>query len=138
MLWLTTVNPTINKGTKERLLGHLKKMLRFGLGGETISRAYLWKNPGDAAACVVQKWRKTLVFVPEGSVITHHTSLELLSKILQKLSRSRIRLDSVEELVEFQGNEWKLRFLGGDSVDRFQYTSTTELKSVSMREPGRR
>ena len=29
--------------------------------------------------------------------------------------------------IEFRGNEWKLRFLGGDSVDRFQYTSTTEL-----------
>ena len=82
MLWLTNVNPTFNKGTLKNV------EIWVGGGGETISRAYLWKNPGYAAACVVQKWRKTLVFVPEGSVITHHTSFELLSKILQKLCES--------------------------------------------------
>ena len=85
MLWLTTVNPTFNKGTQERLL-RKKRDLGWGWGRRCRkSRAYLWKNPGYAPACVVQKWRKTLVFVSEGSVITHKTSFELLSKILRKL-----------------------------------------------------
>ena len=63
MLWLTNVNPTFNKGT-------LKKCwdLEWEGGGGRCrkSRAYLWKNPGYAPACVVQKWRKTLVFGTRG------------------------------------------------------------------------
>ena len=63
-----------------------KRDLGWGWGRRCRkSRAYLWKNPGYVPACVVQKWRKTLVFVSEGSVITHQTSFELLSKILRKL-----------------------------------------------------
>ena len=85
MLWLTDVNPTFNKGTLKKCWN-----LEWEVGGRRCrkSRAYLWKNPGYAPACVIQKWRKTLVFCTQGSVIAHRTSFELLSKILRNLCES--------------------------------------------------
>ena len=131
MLWLTTVNATINKGTKERLLGHLKKMLRFGLGkgvggggGDDKSGLPLEKSWRRRCVCS-SEMEKNAGFCTRGlSNYSSHVSRVVVEDTPKVV---RIRLDSVEELVEFQGNEWKLRFLGGDSVDRFQYTSTTEL-----------
>ena len=63
MLWLTDVNPTFNKGTLKKCWN-----LEWEVGGRRCrkSRAYLWKNPGYAPACVIQKWRKTLVFCTRG------------------------------------------------------------------------
>ena len=101
-------------------------MLRFGVGGGgegrcRKSRAYLWKNPGYAPACVVQKWRKTLVFGTRG--LSNYSSDVFRAVVEDTPKFVRIR----KGFIEFRGNEWKLRFWGGDSVDRFQYTSTTEL-----------
>ena len=128
MLWLTTVNPTINKGTKERLLGHLKKMLRFRLGGggggDDKSGQPLEKSWRRRCVCS-SEMEKNAGFCTRG--LSNYSSHVFRVVVEDTPKVVRIRLDSVEELVEFQGNEWKLRFLGGDSVNRFQYTSITEL-----------
>ena len=58
MLWLTTANATINKGTKERLLGHLKKMLRFGVGegvgGDDVEKVL--RTSGKILATPLRVW----------------------------------------------------------------------------------
>ena len=64
-----------------------KKEIWGGGGGDDVEKVGRTSEKilATPPACVVQKWRKTLVFVSEGSVITHQTSFELLSKILRKL-----------------------------------------------------
>ena len=67
MLWLTNVNPTFNKGTLKKCWD-LEWEVGRGGGRRRCRkrRAYLWKNPGYAPACVVQKWRTTPVFRTRG------------------------------------------------------------------------
>ena len=88
MLWLTNVNPAFSKGT-------LKKMLRFGVGGgegwgddvEKVGRTS-GKILATPLRVSFRNGEQRLFFVPKGSVITHRTSFELLSKILRNLSES--------------------------------------------------
>ena len=121
MLWLTTVNPTFNKGT-------FKKMLRFGVGeggGRRRCRkswAYLWKNPGHAPACIVQGWRKTPFFCTQG--LSNYSS-DVFRVVVEDTPKFvRIRSDSLSSKAMNGRCDFWVEIL---CPDCFQYTSTTEL-----------
>ena len=70
-------------------------MLRFGVGGgegrgddvEKVGRTF-GKILATPLRVSFRNGEQRLFFVPEGSVITHRTSFELLSKILRNLCES--------------------------------------------------
>ena len=97
-------------------------MLRLGVGGNDVEKVGGTSGQILATPLRVQfrNGEKRWFFVPKGSVITHRTSFDFVEDT-PKFVRIEVGF------IEFQGNEWKVRFLGGDSVDRFQNTSTTEL-----------
>ena len=84
MLWLTTVNPTFNK--KVEIWGGGR-----GMGGEDDAEK-VGRTSGKILATPLRvsfrNGEQRLFFVPEGSVITHRTSFELLTKILRNLCES--------------------------------------------------
>ena len=120
MLWLTNVNPTFNKGT----LKNVEIWVEGGGGGDDKSGLPLEKSWLRRCVCS-SEIEKNAGFGTRG--LSNYSSHVFRVVVEDTPKVVRISLDFVQELVEFQGNEWKLRFLGGDSVDRFQYTSTTEL-----------
>ena len=104
-------------------------MLRFGVGGGEGGgrrcrkrRAYLWKNPGYAPACVVQKWRTTPVFRTRG--LSNYSS-DVFRVVVEDTPKFvRIRSDSLSSKAMNGSCDFWMEIL---CPDRFQYTSTTEL-----------
>ena len=89
MLWLTNVNPTFNKGTLKKCWD-LEWEVGRGGGGDDVEK--VGRTSGKILATPLRvsfrNGEQRLFFVPEGSVITHRTSFELLSKILRNLCES--------------------------------------------------
>ena len=103
-------------------------MLRFGVGEGggrrrcRKSRAYLWKNPGHASACIVQGWRKTLFFCTQG--LSNYSS-DVFRVVVEDTPKFvRIRSDSLSSKAMNGSCDFWMEIL---CPDRFQYTSTTEL-----------
>ena len=88
MLWLTNVNPTFNKGTLKKCWDLEWEVGRGG--GDDVEKG--GRTSGKILATPLRvsfgDGEQRLFFVPEGSVITHRTSFELLSKILRNLCES--------------------------------------------------
>ena len=120
MLWHTNVNPTFNKGTLKKCWDLEWEVGRGG--GDDVEK--VGRTSGKILATPMRvsfrNGEKRLFFVPEGSVITHRTSFELLSKILRNLCETG--------RIHWVPRQWmEVAIFGWSSVDRFQYTSTTEL-----------
>ena len=102
-------------------------MLRFGVGEGggrrrcRKSRAYLWKNPGHAPACIVQGWRKTLFFCTQG--LSNYSS-DVFRVVEDNPKFVRIRSDSLSSKAMNGRCDFWVEIL---CPDCFQYTSTTEL-----------